>query len=125
MTVESGAGEMTERNRPEDVFKAEVRLALCARYKGRGCWWDNNTGYGASHHDPFGGPGTGDLVGALCGRWIEIETKSLTGRLGEKQKLRQALCKHLGLIYIKCRTLDELFTELDKYDHPNWSLRSE
>ena len=109
----------------ESQFKAEVRKDFSLRYRGRGVLWTNDTGYAESHHDPFGGPGAGDLIGLLCGRWIEIETKTLIGKARSLQLIRRKLVRDRGGIYIEARTLEQIHAVLDEIDQPNGAMREE
>jgi hypothetical protein len=104
----------------ESVFSRETRLALHERYYPRGIWWLNSTGYEIHHHDPFPCRGAGDLIGAICGRWCEIELKMQKGRSREMQLVRQQACERLGLIYIEARELPRLFSIIDLYDIEGW-----
>jgi hypothetical protein len=115
------------KQRPEDIFCATFRQQLAARYRGRGCWWLNSAGYELAHRDPFGGRGAGDLIGLLCGRWVEIELKAKRGRLGEMQKLRAGVVRAYGGVYLVVREGNEAqaFAELDAIDCPNWALKGE
>jgi hypothetical protein len=104
----------------ESAFSQDTRLSLHERYYPRGCWWLNSTGYEGQHHDPFPCRGAGDLIGAICGRWCEIELKVQKGKLRELQLVRQTLCENLGLIYIEARELPRLFSIIDLYDIEGW-----
>jgi len=83
----------------EHDFQLTVRKWLNDRYHPRGVWWPNTTGYGDSHHDPFGGVGAGDIIGCLCGRWVEIELKVKRGRVSERQAMRRVLVRKCGGVY--------------------------
>ena len=106
----------------ESHFKAEVRLDFSKRYRGRGWMAPNDTGYEQSHHDPFGGPGAGDLIGHLCGRYFEIELKAKRGKLRDLQIVHRDLIRSTGGMYIEARTLDEVHRALDAIDQPNRSV---
>lgn len=103
----------------ESNFSREVRQELHKHYYPRGVWWLNSTGY-EQHHDPFPSRGAGDLLGAICGRWCEIELKTLTGKMRDLQLVRQATCLKLGLIYLVVRSIPSLHSQLAPFDDKTW-----
>lgn len=103
----------------ESNFSKEVRLELHQRYYPRGIWWLNSTGY-EQHHDPFPSRGAGDLLGAICGKWCEIELKTATGKMRELQLKRQQLCLKLGLLYLVVRSIQSLREQVDVFDDNGW-----
>ena len=103
----------------ESAFSREVRRELHKRYYPRGIWWLNSTGY-EQHHDPFPSRGAGDLLGAICGKWCEIELKTAVGKMRELQLNRQRLCLKLGLIYLVVRSLVDLRDQVDPFDDKLW-----
>lgn len=103
----------------ESAFSRQVRERLHERYYPRGVWWLNSTGY-EMHHDPFPHRGAGDLLGAICGKWCEIELKTSNGRMRDMQLRRQVTCMQLGLIYLVVRSLPELYAKVDEHDDKSW-----
>jgi hypothetical protein len=100
----------------ESAFDARVRLALHEAYHPFGGFHNNKTGWGESHHDPFGGPGAGDLIGCIMGAWVEVENKTRAGKLRELQKFRRNLItKQWHGLYVVCRELGFNFTT--DFDH--------
>jgi len=89
----------------ESAFDVMVRQALDAAYHPYGVFWNNKTGYGEAHHDPFPGRGGGDLIGCVMGLWIEVENKAKTGKLRELQKVRRELLTKCGGLYVVCKEL--------------------
>jgi len=87
----------------EHTFQLIVRRWLHDTYFPRGVWWPNTTGYGDSHHPPFGGPGAADLIGLLDGRWVEIELKTQSGVWSPLQQQRKQLVERAGGVYILLR----------------------
>jgi hypothetical protein len=103
----------------ESNFSREVRQELHKHYYPRGAWWLNSTGY-EQHHDPFPCRGAGDLLGAICGLWCEIELKTATGKMRDNQLTRQSTCLKLGLIYLVVRSIPSLHAQLAPFDDKNW-----
>lgn len=60
----------------------------------------------------FGLPGIGDIVGICHGKPTVVETKTLTGRLAEKQAKFGAAWRAAGGTYIVTRTMDDLKRKL-------------
>jgi hypothetical protein len=105
---------MTERKTLEYSFQKRLWKDLNDRYP-NGCFWQNTTYSHGNHHDPFPTPGAGDLIGCLCGRWIEVELKTLTGKWGVLQRTRKGLVERCGGLYLVVREGQELglFDRLD------------
>jgi hypothetical protein len=90
----------------ESEFELQVRKALHDAYHPIGGVFHNNkTGYKGHTHRPFGGPGAGDLIGFVFGLWIEVENKARLGSLEGEQKVRRALLKKGGCLYVVCHEL--------------------
>ena len=67
--------------------------------------WRNATGYDDARRIRYGlSPGSGDYVGLYAGRYVEIETKTVRGRLSAAQHQRQALIQRLGGVYAVVRS---------------------
>ncbi len=93
----------------ESEFDSNVRLWLHKRYFPFGQWENNKTGYRDSYHSPLGGKGGADLVGWLGPLHIEIENKSIRGRVRPEQKLRrERMTKPWGPLYVVCRESGEV-----------------
>jgi hypothetical protein len=58
----------------------------------------------------YGTPGSGDIYVVIepYGRHCEIECKSSTGELSEKQLARREKCRREGSLYIVARSVDDL-----------------
>ena len=61
----------------------------------------------------LGTPGTGDILVAICGTCLMVETKSLTGRARDTQVAMRADWEATGNPYVMPRTTAEFIAELD------------
>jgi hypothetical protein len=84
--------------------------------------WRQNTGAGkftgkdgAEHYVKFGLKGQPDITGILPdGRRLDIECKSVTGRLSPEQAHFIAALKNNGGCAFVARSVDDVVSELDK-----------
>lgn len=64
----------------------------------------------------FGVKGAADLTGALaCGKRLELEVKSATGRQRDGQRQFQNVCESLDVLYAVVRSEEEADAVLDKH----------
>lgn len=52
-------------------------------------------------------PGSGDLIGVVQGRYVEVEVKTKKGRQSERQHFHQQAIEQCGGIYLLARTKEE------------------
>ena len=81
----------------------------------------------ADNHDPWPARGAGDIIGCLCGKWVELELKTWTGKWRELQIVRAGLVRKCGGMYLVVRegSEDALFERLDRIakDSPRFSSK--
>lgn len=64
----------------------------------------------------YGVKGMADVTGVVaCGRRLEIEVKSTTGRLRAEQKVWRETCTRFNAIHIVARSVSDVETELDRH----------
>lgn len=51
--------------------------------------------------------GMADLVGLVCGCWVEVEVKTKTGRQKDSQRDHQSVIEKAGGIYVLARSPEE------------------
>lgn len=83
--------------------------------------WRQNTG-AAQYVDPatgqarwvrYGLPGAPDLTGLVrCGRRLEVEVKSATGRASPEQERYAAMARAFGALYVLARSVDDVTAAL-------------
>ncbi len=100
----------------EREFQLDLWSALNRRYRSHGVFWQNTTGRAGTHHDPWPTRGAGDIIGCLCGRWVELELKTTKGTLRAAQIIRrQLITTRCGGVYMVVRpdTVGSLYATLD------------
>lgn len=79
-------------------------------------FWRNNTGVAITmdgkRHIRFGLNGSGDIIGALRGRPVAIETKTKDGSLDPDQKRFRRAWEKAGGVYIVARSPAEALDQL-------------
>jgi hypothetical protein len=73
-------------------------------------FWRNNTGTLPTAHGTrisFGLPGSSDIIGIFCGRFVGIEVKTRTCRQSAQQKRFQAAVERAGGLYVLARSVDD------------------
>mmetsp|Transcript_27250 Transcript_27250/g.49898 ORF Transcript_27250/g.49898 Transcript_27250/m.49898 type:complete len:110 (-) Transcript_27250:926-1255(-) len=95
----------------ERTIQRQILIALSKEFRGRGIFWQNDTGTAKSMDGKrvirFGLPGSSDILGCLDGRIICIEVKTATGRQSENQKKFQTGIEARGGFYAIARSADE------------------
>lgn len=94
----------------EAEILSEILIAHGARSDLR--IWRNNTGAAKAGNRliRFGVPGAADISGLRlpAGQRVEIEVKTLTGRIRPEQRIYQAMIERFGGLYILARSVEDV-----------------
>jgi hypothetical protein len=104
---------MTRAPTTEAAILADILVAVSDLREG--FFWRNNSGALPNRQGrmvTFGLIGSGDILGAHCGRAVAIEVKSEAGRQHISQQRFQAAWERAGGIYIIARSVDDVMAVL-------------
>lgn len=109
------SGESIGINMNETSYRNQLQIDLC---KAGFRVWRNNTGLFFTHN---GTPtraglctGSADLIGIAGGRFLSIETKSLTGKTRPEQKAWADMVNKFGGIAIICKPGDDVIAQINE-----------